>query len=52
MDGEFGVGRCKLLHFKWVSNEVLLYIAPGTLSGPLGRTVMEDHTRERMCSCV
>ena len=25
MDSEFGVGRCKLLHLKWISNEVLLY---------------------------
>ena len=25
MDGEFGVGRCKLLHLEWRSNEVLLY---------------------------
>ena len=25
MDWEFGVGRCKLLHLKWISNEVLLY---------------------------
>ena len=25
MDGEFGVGRCKLLHSEWISNEVLLY---------------------------
>ena len=25
MDGEFGVGRCKLLYFKWISIEVLLY---------------------------
>ena len=24
MDGEFGVGRCELLHFEWISNEVLL----------------------------
>ena len=24
MDGEFGVGRCKLLHLEWISNEVLL----------------------------
>ena len=22
--GEFGVGRCKLLHLEWLSNEVLL----------------------------
>ena len=25
MDGEFGAGRCKLLRFEWISNEVLLY---------------------------
>ena len=25
MDWEFGVGRCKLLHVEWKSNEVLLY---------------------------
>ena len=25
MDGEFGVGRCKLLHLEWIGNEVLLY---------------------------
>ena len=25
MDREFGVGRCKLLHSEWMSNEVLLY---------------------------
>ena len=25
MDGEFEVGRCKLLHLEGISNEVLLY---------------------------
>ena len=25
MDGELRVGRCKLLHLEWISNEVLLY---------------------------
>ena len=25
MDWGFGVGRCKLLHLEWISNEVLLY---------------------------
>ena len=25
MDWEFGFNRCKLLHLKWISNEVLLY---------------------------
>ena len=26
MDGEFGVGGCKLLYLEWISNGVLLYI--------------------------
>ena len=25
MDGKFGVGRCKLFHLEWISNEVLLH---------------------------
>ena len=25
MDGEFGVGKCKLLHLEWISNAGLLY---------------------------
>ena len=25
VDGEFGLGRCKLLHLEWIGNEVLLY---------------------------
>ena len=25
MDGEFEFSRCKLLHLKWISNEILLY---------------------------
>ena len=25
MDWEFGVIRCKLLHFEWIRNEILLY---------------------------
>ena len=25
VDGELGVGSCKLLHLEWISNEVLLY---------------------------
>ena len=24
MDQELGVNRCKLLHFEWISNEILL----------------------------
>ena len=35
MDGEFGVGRCKLCHLEWIGNEVLS-TAQGTLSNLLG----------------
>ena len=24
-DGKFGVGKCKLLHLEWISNEIQLY---------------------------
>ena len=24
-DREFGVSRCKLLHFEWINNKVLIY---------------------------
>lgn len=34
-DWEFGVGRCKLLHLEWISNEVLLY-STGNYTQPLG----------------
>ena len=35
MDWEFGVSICKLLHLEWISNEVLLYVAQGTISNLL-----------------
>ena len=31
MDGDFGVGRYKLLHLEWISNEVLLYSTENTI---------------------
>ena len=38
MAWEFGVGRCKLLHSEWISNEVLV-TAPGSyIQSPGGRT--------------
>ena len=32
---EFGVNRCKLLPLEWICNEILLYIALGTVSSHL-----------------
>ena len=34
MDREFGLGRCKLLHLKWISNEVLLYKLGNYIQSP------------------
>ena len=51
MDWEFGVGRCKLLHLEWISNEVHC-IAQESMSSLLGWTMMEDNTRKGMCVCV
>ena len=42
MDGEFGVSRCKLLPFEWISPEVLLY-STGTRSSLLGWSRMDDN---------
>ena len=25
VEGEFGIGRCKLFHLEWINNETLLY---------------------------
>ena len=45
VDGEFGVGRYKLLHLEWISSEVLLY----SIGNYIKSLVMEDSMRKRMC---
>ena len=47
MDREFGVGRGKLLHLEWISNEVLLY-STGSYIQSLVMEHMEDIMRKRM----
>ena len=34
MDGEFGVGRCKLLHLGWISSEVLVHSTGNYIQSP------------------
>ena len=34
MEEEFVVGRCKLLHVEWISNEVLLYSTGKYIQSP------------------
>ena len=51
MDGEFGVGRCKLWHWEWISNEVLLYSTGNSI-----QSLGIDHDRrqyeKRMYMCI
>ena len=51
MDGEFGVGRCKLFHLEWMGNEVLLY-STENYSQSLGIRDTEDNMSKRMYVCV
>ena len=48
MDGEFGVGICKPFHLEWIHNEVLLYIAQGTISNFSEYNMMEDNKGKMM----
>ena len=34
MGGEFEVGRCKLLHLEWISNDILLYSTGNYIQSP------------------
>ena len=35
MNWEFGISRCKLLHLKWMSNEVLFYSIENYIQSPV-----------------
>ena len=50
MDWEFAV-RCKLLHFKWISNEVLLY-STGTYIQSLVVERDRKYEKKNVCVCV
>ena len=45
IDGEFRVGRCKILHLEWMSNEVLLH-SIGNYVQSLEAEHMEDGMRD------
>ena len=45
LDWEFGVSRYKLLRLEWINNNVLWYIAQGTISNLLGQ-VMEKNIKK------
>ena len=35
VDGEFGVGRCKLLHLEWINSKVLMYSTGNHIEYPV-----------------
>ena len=51
LDGEFGVGTCKLLHLEWISNEALPY-STGNHIQSLGVEHDGRQYEKRMCVCV
>ena len=51
MDGEFGVGRCKLLHLEWINTKVLLY-STGSYSQYPEINHNGKEYKKRMCICV
>ena len=48
-DWEFGVNRCKLLHLKWISNEVLLYITGNYVQTP---GIDHDEKKKYIYICI
>ena len=51
MDGVFGVGRCKLLHLEWISNEVSLYSTGNYIQSPgLDHERKEHFKKKDICS--
>ena len=44
MDGEFGVGGCKLLHLEWMDNQVLLYSTRNCIS--LGHAAVQQKLKK------
>ena len=49
-DLEFGVNKCKLLHLGWMGCGSCC-IAQGTVSRPLGQSMMGDDMTKRMHIC-
>ena len=52
MDIAFGVGRCKLLHIEWISNEVLLYSTGNYIQSLLIEHNERQYEKKNVCVCV
>ena len=51
-DWELGVGRCKLLHFEWISNEVLLYSTRNSIQSPGIEHDGREHKKDNVFVCI
>ena len=49
--GEFGIGRCKLLHLEWINNKVLMYSTGNYIKYPVINHNGKEYKR-RMSICV
>ena len=52
MDGEFGVGRCKLLHLEWINKEVLLYSTENYIQSLGIDHNGRQYEEKNVCVCV
>ena len=52
MDGDSGVGRCKLLHLEWINNKVLLYNKGNYIQYPVINHNGKEYLKKRMSTCV
>ena len=52
MDWQFGVGRCKLLHVEWISNEVLPYSTGNYSQSPGIDSDGREYEKKIVCICI
>ena len=52
MDWEFGVGRCKLFHFEWIKNEVLLYSTGNSIQSLGTDHDGREYKKGNVCVCM
>ena len=51
-DWEFGVSRCKLLHLKWLSNEVLLYSTENSIQSLVIEHDKREYEKKNVYICM
>ena len=51
VDGEFGVGRCKLLHLEWINSKVLMYSTGNHIEYPVINYNGKEF-KKNVCMCI